>query len=313
MNCPSLEDLPSPPANRTGWPWTEGSPPSPAVICNGRPWPRVTIVTPSYNQGRFIEETIRSVLLQEYPNLEYIVIDGGSTDQSVDIIRKYEPWLAYWVSEPDRGQSHAINKGWAIASGDIVAWLNSDDTYEPGAVWAVVRYLQAHPAIIMVYGDCVLINKNSREIAPFWRSSFDIKRLIQDHRWCIPQQTVFMRKSALDKAGLLDERLHYKMDRDLYIRIGLNGDIAKIDAHLANFRVHQAAKSTTRNALKAWQEFRTIRIRYGGHPFQLSDLVFWRHLVQQSLVGVMTTIPLGDAVVSATRWLRRTASLGWIG
>src|SRR5579885_3553995 len=127
MRCPTLAELPPPPAGKTGWPWTIETPALPASRADGSPWPRISIVTPSYNQGQFIEETIRSVLLQGYPDLEYIVIDGGSTDQSVEIIRKYERWLTYWVSEKDRGQAHAINKGFSSVTGELFNWINSDD------------------------------------------------------------------------------------------------------------------------------------------------------------------------------------------
>src|SRR4030042_6265175 len=126
MRCPTLKELPSPPQGKTGWPWTEESPQLHNTMPDGSPWPKISIVTPSFNQGQFIEETIRSVLLQGYSDLEYIIIDGGSKDDSIELIRKYEKWLTYWVSEPDHGQSHAINKGFRKASGEIVAWLNSD-------------------------------------------------------------------------------------------------------------------------------------------------------------------------------------------
>ena len=127
MQCPTLSELPPPPSGKTGWPWTEESRRLPNQMPSGCPWPRISVVTPSFNQGKFIEETIRSVLLQGYPNLEYLMIDGGSTDNSVEIIKKYSPWLTYWVSEPDDGQSDAINRGLKMSSGDFATWINSDD------------------------------------------------------------------------------------------------------------------------------------------------------------------------------------------
>src|SRR5438105_6022991 len=137
MRCPTLSELPSPPLGKTDWPWTEDSNQSPGQKNHSNPWPKISIVTPSYNQGQFIEETIRSVLLQGYPDLEYIIIDGGSQDESVEIIKKYEPWLTYWVSEQDRGQSHAINKGFDRSTGLILGWLNSDDVLLPNALATV--------------------------------------------------------------------------------------------------------------------------------------------------------------------------------
>ena len=134
MICPRLNDLPQPPPERTGWPWTDASTRLPERMPDGSPWPRISIVTPSFNQSPFIEETIRSVLLQGYPNLEYIVIDGGSTDNTVEIINKYSRWILYWTSEEDQGQADAINKGFAHSSGDILGFLNSDDIYAQGAL-----------------------------------------------------------------------------------------------------------------------------------------------------------------------------------
>ena len=124
----------------------------------------ISIVTPSYNQDRYIEETIRSVLLQDYPQIEYTIVDGGSTDNTVSIIRKYEDQLSWWVSEKDQGQTDAINKGFARAKGDILAWINSDDTYEPGVFTAAVKYFREHPNVGMIYGDCNYINESGSVI-----------------------------------------------------------------------------------------------------------------------------------------------------
>jgi len=140
---PRLDVLPSPPEGRTGWPWTEQCSPLSGAPEHGAEWPRITIVTPSYNQGQYIEETIRSILLQGYPNLEFIVIDGGSTDQTTAILDKYDPWIAYWESDPDEGQAHAINKGLRRGTGEIEAYLNSDDVYCPYALKEVAaQFLQ---------------------------------------------------------------------------------------------------------------------------------------------------------------------------
>ncbi len=156
MKCPTIQELPPPPEGKTGWPWTEDSQPLPEMQPDGTPWPKISIVTPSYNQGRFIEETIRAVLLQGYPDIEYTIIDGGSQDETVTILTKYEPWLAYWVSEKDKGQADALNKGFGRATGQIFYWINSDDWPEKEVFGRVVQQFLLFQEVDVLYGDMSL-------------------------------------------------------------------------------------------------------------------------------------------------------------
>jgi glycosyltransferase involved in cell wall biosynthesis len=180
----------------------------------------VSVVTPSYNQAPFLEEAIRSVLLQDYPDLEYLVIDGGSTDGSVEIIRRYASWLAHWVSEPDRGQSDAVNKGWTRATGDVLAYLNSDDLYPPGAIRAAMRHLRDHPEIGVVYGSYTVIDERGAVLEPLrrpsaWSPTMPMRGL--------PAHAMFFRREVLMRVGLLDVGLHFAMDADLCARAALAG------------------------------------------------------------------------------------------
>lgn len=243
MRCPTLAELPTPPGEKKGWPWTEESQQLPGAMPDGTPWPKVSIVTPSYNQARFTEETIRSILLQGYPDLEYIIIDGGSTDGTVDIIRKYEKWLAYWVSEPDRGQSDAINKGWRLAKGDILAYLNSDDTYMPGAVRTAAAFLSQNPDIGMVYGECNIIDEHGRLKRRFKTADFTIEKVLCGKPSVIPQPSAFIRRTTIDKVGLLDINMDMAMDLDLWVRIGLKHRIVYIRDVLASYRLHPETKT----------------------------------------------------------------------
>jgi glycosyltransferase involved in cell wall biosynthesis len=180
--------------------------------------PRVSIVTPSFNQAQFLEETIISVLEQDYPDIEYIIIDGGSTDGSVDIIHRYETQLAWWVSERDQGQTDALNKGFDKASGDILAWLNSDDTYLPGAVSGAVEYLLSHPEAGMVYGDANLIDETGLVMGRFPARQTDYPRLMRGSVH-IPQQAAFFRGDLWRKIGPLDPSFYFAMDYDLWVRL----------------------------------------------------------------------------------------------
>ena len=180
--------------------------------------PLVSIITPSYNQTQYLEETIRSVLDQDYQNLEYIIIDGGSDDGSVDIIQRYADRLAFWASEKDQGQTDAINKGFARASGEILAWINSDDTYLPSAISEAVEFLGAHPQAGMVYGDANLIDNNGDKIGKFPAHQTDYKHLRRGYVH-IPQQATFFRADLWQQVGPLDPSFYFAIDYDLWVRI----------------------------------------------------------------------------------------------
>lgn len=260
MRCPTLSELPPPPPGKTGWPWTEESPQLPDTMPDGRPWPRVSIVTPSYNQAQFIEETIRSVLLQGYPNLEYIIIDGGSTDESVDLIRKYEKWLAYWVSEPDKGQADAINKGWRMATGEIFAYLNSDDTYCPGAIGTAVEYFLRYPEVGMVYGDGNIVDDKGMVLKKHRLRDMTFADVLCWSPYIL-QPSVFLRKEVIESIGMTNRDLHYNMDYELWIRVGLEYKMKHIPIFLANAKLHPTAKGvaypieSTSEAIKVLQQF----------------------------------------------------------
>jgi glycosyltransferase involved in cell wall biosynthesis len=204
--------------------------------------PLVSIVTPSLNQGRFIEATIGSVLSQDYPHIEYIVVDGGSTDGTLEVLRRYGGRLQ-WISEPDGGQAQAINKGFRLTRGEIVAWLNSDDTYLPGAVSAAVEHLTTHPACAMVYGEGYLIDEQGAAIRRFPATEpFDLWKLVYVIDFIL-QQTTFFRRAALDVVGYLDEDLHWGLDWDLFIRLGKRFPVNYLPREMANLREHRQAKT----------------------------------------------------------------------
>jgi glycosyltransferase involved in cell wall biosynthesis len=201
----------------------------------------VSIVTPSYNQARFLEETIRSVLLQGYPDIEYLILDGGSTDGSVELIRKYEPYLTYWVSERDQGQADAINRGWRRSTGDIIAYLNSDDVYAPGAIQRAVEYLVTHPEAVAVIGGYQLIDESGKVLRVVPGAEFSLKSELRGNSVCQP--TVFIRRGPLFEVGLLDPVLHYVMDFELWLKLGLCGQIGHVSGTQALFRIVSSAKS----------------------------------------------------------------------
>lgn len=227
----------------------------------------ISIVTPSYNHAQYIEETIKSVLSQDYPHIEYLIVDGGSTDGTQDIIRKYENKLAWWVSEKDSGQTDAINKGFARAKGDILAWINSDDTYEPGAVAAAVKYLEEHPSVGMVYGDCNFINDSGHVIGRFNAAQTNYRLLRQGYVH-IPQQTMFFRAELWRQLGPLDSSFYFAMDYDLWTRIAAHAEIKYVPQTWANFRLHSSGKSIIADD-RCWPEMLRVHYRDGGSFFSV--------------------------------------------
>lgn len=205
-------------------------------------FPIVSVVTPSYNQARFIEETIRSVLAQDYPNIEYIIVDGSSSDGSAAIIQKYADRLAWWVSEKDQGHADALNKGFIHASGEILAWLNSDDTYYPGAVSEAVAFLQANPEVGMVYADADLTDEEGHIIGRFASRQTDYKRLLRGSVH-IPQATTFFRASLWQQIGPLDLSLYFAFDYNLWVQLAKVSRLQYLPRRWATFRLHREGKS----------------------------------------------------------------------
>lgn len=255
MRCPRLKDLPPPLPGKRGWPWTEESPALYDIKSAYNDWPKITIVSPSFNQGRFIEETIRSILLQGYPEIEYIIIDGGSTDGSIDIIKKYEPWITYWCSEPDSGMYHALNKGFEKSSGEIMAWSNTDDLYLPSAFQHIGHNFQSLPQINwMTSLYKVSWNENSEEIKNLRIKGFCKKAFFQGYnlpgrsevgQYVIQQQSTFWRREVWNKAGgYLKGDYQLAGDFELWARFFQHHDLYSLDVPLGIFRNHSDQKTS---------------------------------------------------------------------
>jgi glycosyltransferase involved in cell wall biosynthesis len=242
----------------------------------------VSIVTPSFNQAEFLEATIQSVLGQDYPNIEYIIIDGGSTDGSQAVVQKYADRLSYWVSEKDLGQTDAINKGFAKARGDVLAWLNSDDTYCPGAVSAAVEYLLAHPETGMVYGKANYIDGHGTVVARYPAAVTDYAGLRRG-RNTIPQQATFFRSILWRLVGPLDPTFYYAMDYDLWRRISALTPLAFQPQVWANFRLHDSSKSLN-EAYRCWPEMMRVHFRDGGSRF---SILYSKYLVRRLVEPLM--------------------------
>ncbi|MGQ4646871.1 glycosyltransferase [Lyngbya aestuarii] len=226
-------------------------------------WPKITVVTPSYNQAPFLEATLQSVLSQEYPNLEYIVIDGGSTDGSVEIISRYADHLTYWVSEPDGGQTDALNKGFAKATGDIVCWLCSDDLLEPGSLQEVVQFFQKNPQARVVYGDTTWVDIDNKPIRKRKELPFNRFIFLYEHNF-IPQPSTFWRLDLHEEVGGLDSAFDASMDADLWIRFADVTYLHHVRRPWSRMRLHPEQK-TQRLQDKRRTEAQILRQRYFGN------------------------------------------------
>ncbi len=238
------------------WPWNRQVERLPPTM-NGKPWPKISIITVSYNQGHYIEETIRSVLLQGYPNLEYIVIDGGSTDNTLNILKRYQSEINVCISEPDNGQSHALNKGFSLATGEILAWLNSDDLYFPNTLRDVALAFDSQ-AVDVVIGGCQTIKNFSRIpitishhcILPLNKVTLlPYEKMLDFNSWLkgdyFFQPEVFWTKQIWDKVdSRVDEKLHFAMDYELWLRIAkAKARVLHIPENLTIFRIHYPQKT----------------------------------------------------------------------
>jgi glycosyltransferase involved in cell wall biosynthesis len=251
MQCPQLHELPDPPPGKTGWPWTEASRQLVAASASHPSWPRVTVVTPSFNQGRFLEETIRSVLLQGYPDLEYLVLDGGSTDNSVEVIKRYSPWLTHWVSEPDGGQSAAITRGLTMGSGLFATWINSDDMlyqdalvehasrigFLPNTVYVgMCAYMDASGTVVAMHRGRIHSLEDLVQISEVWRAGGNL----------VQPEVLFPRELALAVGGLNISN-HHTMDYELWGKLFLAGvHFQYTDIRFGMFRRHVGQKTAER-------------------------------------------------------------------
>lgn len=298
MRTPTLKELPPPPIGKTGWPWTEETPQALHRMPSSNPWPRISIVTPSYNQGQFIEETIRSVLLQGYPNLEYIIIDGGSSDNTVDIIRKYESWISYWVSNKDDGQAHAINKGFMRTSGDIIAWLNSDDIYYPNVLSYVGNsYLHRTDKLFwLVLGIDYIDHEAGTIVTDFQCEAYTIDDWVYGN--ANPnQQGSFWSRSIILKFGKLLEDLHYGFDKEYFMRLIAHGIVFSrcVDKVAGCYRMHGQCKWKANNQGFKY-DWEKIRHMYSGGDLDL------RRAANDGMVHALIRMAQNPKLGMVNRW-----------
>lgn len=238
--------------------------------------PKISIITPSFNQGRFLSQCIESVLSQDYRPMEYIIIDGGSNDQSVEVIRRYADSLTYWTSEPDNGQSNAINKGFSRATGELVAWLNADDFYLPGALHKVAQAWCKTPGRPFYFGDGWRVDERGRRLANFFpdgRILFNHQALVMGLNFIL-QPSSFINRAILEQIGSLNASLHYGMDSDLWLRLAAQGTPGTISHPLSATREYGQTKTSTGSFARV-EELRQIAQRHAGLPMTPGTICYW--------------------------------------
>ncbi|BAZ03594.1 glycosyltransferase family 2 protein [Calothrix sp. NIES-3974] len=271
-----LTQLPTPSSSKTGWPWTVESKPLPPTMANGKPWPKISIVTPSYNQGKFIEETIRSVLLQNYPNLEFIICDGGSTDETKEILEKYSPWLSFWQSQKDRGQGHAINLGFSLCSGDYFAWINSDDFYLPNCFQDVIqKFLVTN--IDFIYGDALTVYEDNRT-PTYWYAQLVLDRYLYSGG-IIASHSAFWKSSI---HAPIWEEMNCNIDGELWQRLVAGRSKKHLKKALGACRIQSEQKTTNERYRALWDEDNLKIWSVYGYPPKVYSLKWWENnLVQR--------------------------------
>ncbi|HEV8722670.1 MAG TPA: glycosyltransferase family 2 protein [Candidatus Binatia bacterium] len=283
--------LPAPPTNRTGWPWIAEDSQSIGAGSAESKWPKISIITPSFNQVTFLEKTIRSVLLQGYPNLEFMILDGGSTDGSVDIIQKYAKRITHWRSRKDEGQSAAINEGMQRATGKILAWLNSDDCYLPGTLFRVARTVSSDRA--MVVGAALIANEFATETEHVFKQPSFQEMLFEGH--LVPQPSTFWTAELWKIAGPLKKNFHYVMDYDLWIRMFAAAEEVRFCPEpLSLIQNHGEQKTQVRNYNKIQVEkFLVVmeNLRYLGMSAATYTWRKWLH-VRTKRSGIYRLLPV---------------------
>jgi len=258
MRCPSINELPPPPPGKTGWPWTVASRALPERMPDGSAWPKISIVTPNYNYERFLETTIRSVLLQGYPDVEFIIQDDGSKDGSVALIKRYKKYLAYWASDPNSGQPSVINRGLRRSTGDILAYINSDDYYAPDAFGIAAQYFHDHPEVDFINGRCRYVDEAGDKVGEQFGSITRLDEILD--LWNVwwnklqfVQPETFWRRRVWEKVGDFRTDLYIVFDYEYWCRMFLAGAVAqRVDAEFACFRFQPAQK--TKNAQRTADE-----------------------------------------------------------